>query len=120
MRKLIKILKISDLSVSQCQTLDIPYKNSIFELLVVCFAPDKIAAYLNHCPHTGVNLNWQQNQCFDYSQRYLACSVHGALFQPDDGKCIYGPCVGQSLVAVELIIENDSIFIDPNCIGEDL
>ena len=120
MQELIKILKISDLSVSQCRTLDIPYKNSILELLVVCFAPDKIAAYLNNCPHTWVNLNWQQNQCFDYSQRYLACSVHGALFQPDDGLCIYGPCVGQSLVAVELIIENDSIFIDSNCIGGDL
>ena len=116
---MIKILEISDLSVSQCRTLDIPHKGSILELLIVCYAPGKIAAYLNHCPHTGVNLNWQQNQCFDFSQQYLACSVHGALFQPDDGKCIYGPCAGQSLVSVELVIEDENICFDPNSIEKD-
>lgn len=119
MRELIKISDINDLSVSQCRTLDISYEDSIIELLLVCYAPGKIVAYLNHCPHTGVNLNWQQNQCFDFSQQYLACSVHGALFQPDDGKCIYGPCVGKFLVSVELVIEDESIFFDPKCIEKD-
>lgn len=113
-------MEICDLSVSQCRTLDISYNSSILELLLVCYAPGKIAAYLNHCPHTGVNLNWQPNQCFDFSQQYLACSVHGALFQPDDGKCIYGPCVGQSLDTVELVIKDGSIFIDPTSIEKDL
>lgn len=116
MKGLIKILKISDLSVAQCRTIEVSYKDSILELLVVCYAPDKIAAYLNQCPHTGVNLNWQQDQCYDYSQQYLACSVHGALFQPSDGLCIYGPCIGQSLVSVKIIMEGDSIFIDSNSI----
>lgn len=113
MQELIKILKMNELSVNQCRTLDIPYQNSILELLVVCYARDRIVAYLNHCPHTGVNLNWQQDQCFDFSKQYLACSVHGALFQPDNGKCIYGPCLGQSLVPVELIIVDGHIYIDP-------
>lgn len=119
MQELIKISEISELSVAQCRTLDVSYNDSIIELLLVCYAPGKIAAYLNHCPHTGVNLNWQQNQCFDSSLRYLTCSMHGALFQPDDGKCIYGPCIGQSLVPVELVITGESICFDPNCIGKD-
>jgi len=117
MTKLIKISEVSNLSAPQCQTLDISYQDSVFDILLVCYGSNQLAAYLNQCPHTGVNLNWQQNDCFDFSQRYLACSLHGALFQPDDGFCIYGPCREQSLLPVALVIEGDAIFIDPELLG---
>ncbi len=116
MSRLIKISERSSLSAPQCLTLDIPIQNTVhserLEILLVCYADNQLAAYLNRCPHTGVNLNWQPNQCFDFEQRYLACSLHGALFQPEDGFCVYGPCRGQGLQRVPLIIEGDEIFID--------
>jgi len=116
MSNLIKILEISDITVKQCRTLDVAYNNSVLELLLVCYAENELAGYLNSCPHTGVNLNWQPDQCFDYTEQYLSCSVHGALFQPDNGKCVYGPCNGQSLTPVELIIEANAVYIDSNVV----
>jgi len=107
----IKLSEIKDLNVSQCLTLDVSCENQVFDILLVCYSRGKFAAYLNRCPHTGVNLNWQPNQCFDFTEQYLVCSVHGALFQPDDGKCIYGPCLGQSLKSISLEIESGNIFI---------
>ncbi len=116
MSELIKIAEVNSLSAPQCRTLDIPIQNVVhngkIDILLVCYGDNQLVAYLNQCPHTGVNLNWQQDQCFDFEQRYLACSLHGALFQPEDGVCIYGPCRGQSLQSVPLIIEAGGIFID--------
>jgi len=60
-------------------------------------------AYRNHCPHTGVNLNWQPHQFFDYENRLLQCSLHGALFAPDTGLCIHGPCLGDSLQRLPVV-----------------
>ena len=57
----------------------------------------ELRAYLNRCPHTGVTLNWAENQFFDLQNEYIQCSLHGALFEPLSGKCIWGPCVGGQL-----------------------
>ncbi|MNW19712.1 hypothetical protein D3C71_2198200 [compost metagenome] len=32
--------------------------------------------------------------------RHIVCFAHGALFQPDNGFCLLGPCQGQSLQAL--------------------
>ena len=69
-------------------------------------------AYRNNCPHTGVTLNWLPNQFFDTGQEYLQCSLHGALFQPRDGLCIYGPCVGRHLSSLLVVWQGDMLTID--------
>ena len=69
-------------------------------------------AYINSCPHTGVNLEWQQDQFLDMDNMYIQCSTHDALFEIDSGECVAGPCVGDSLQAVELIIEDDQISVN--------
>ena len=69
-------------------------------------------AYINRCPHTGVNLEWQQDQFLDMDNMYIQCSTHDALFEIDSGECVAGPCVGDSLQAVELIIEDDQISVN--------
>lgn len=70
-------------------------------------------AYQNQCPHTGVNLNWQPNQFFDIDNKFLQCSTHGALFRPEDGYCVRGPCAGASLTPIPLKVENGNIYIEP-------
>jgi nitrite reductase/ring-hydroxylating ferredoxin subunit len=71
-----------------------------------------VYAYINSCPHTGVELDWLPNQFFDLDQRYLQCSMHGALFEPDSGLCIHGPCLGRSLAAVAVELRGEDIYID--------
>lgn len=112
----IKITEIKQFKPCQCLTLDVEYASNRLEILLVCYSRDKFAVYLNQCPHTGVNLNWQPDQCFDVSEQYLACSLHGALFQPVDGLCVYGPCLGQSLKKVAIEIEDGVLYILPDSI----
>ncbi len=69
----------------------------------------QVHGYLNRCPHTSVNLDWVPDQFLDISDQFIQCSTHGALFRIHDGYCIYGPCTGDSLTAVNLLIENEAV-----------
>jgi len=70
-------------------------------------------AYQNSCPHLGLSLNWQADQFLDDENAYIQCTVHGALFQIEDGLCVWGPCINQSLSPVPVHINNDGrIVID--------
>lgn len=66
-------------------------------------------AYINSCPHTGVSLDWQEDQFLDMDNMYIQCSTHDALFEIDSGACIAGPCVGDALQPVKLVIEQGLI-----------
>lgn len=59
-------------------------------------------AYLNICPHLGVELNWMPGRFMDSDNLFIQCSTHGALFKPADGECIAGPCQGDALTQLDL------------------
>jgi nitrite reductase/ring-hydroxylating ferredoxin subunit len=72
-------------------------------------------AYVNRCPHLGVELDWQPGEFFEETGLYLVCSTHGAIFEPSSGLCVAGPCRGARLrsIAVEeregrILIQEDS------------
>ena len=69
--------------------------------------------YRNSCPHVGSPLDWPENRFFDASGRSLMCGTHGAVFRPEDGVCIEGPCAGRALEPVALEVqEGDICWID--------
>lgn len=72
----------------------------------------EIHVYRNSCPHLGVELNWAGDVFFDLDETLLQCATHGALFLPDTGKCISGPCRGQHLEALTTRIDDDAIYVD--------
>ncbi|GAB1267225.1 Rieske (2Fe-2S) protein [Aurantivibrio infirmus] len=57
--------------------------------------------YLNRCPHVGLPLNWVADQFMDADGELIQCKSHGALFRIEDGQCVAGPCIGQSLQRIE-------------------
>ena len=59
-------------------------------------------AYLNRCPHRGVNLDWAPDRFLDWTGRMIQCATHGALFRTGDGYCVAGPCAGRSLTPLPL------------------
>ena len=61
-----------------------------------------VRAYVNRCPHSGTELDWQPGEFFEETGLYLICSTHGALFEPGSGLCIAGPCRGESLEALAI------------------
>jgi nitrite reductase/ring-hydroxylating ferredoxin subunit len=68
-------------------------------------------AYINSCPHTGANLDWQEDQFLDMDNMFIQCSTHDALFEIDTGACIAGPCIGDNLDAIDLVIEDGQISV---------
>lgn len=68
-------------------------------------------AYINQCPHTGVNLEWQEDQFLDLDKELIQCATHDALFAIDSGECLFGPCTGEFLKALPLSIEGDEIHL---------
>ena len=54
-------------------------------------------AYVNRCPHAGTPLDAWPNEFFTEDGRYLICATHGAVFAPDTGICVEGPCPGTRL-----------------------
>lgn len=80
------------------------------ELLVVRKG-SQVYVYANHCPHTGVSLNWMPDQFLDINSKYIQCSTHGALFGIEDGLCVRGPCVGRSLTAIPIMLEGTKVMV---------
>jgi nitrite reductase/ring-hydroxylating ferredoxin subunit len=58
--------------------------------------------YLNRCAHVPMELDWVEGQFFESSGLYLMCATHGAIYQPDTGKCVGGPCRGGRLRPVQV------------------
>lgn len=79
------------------------------EALLVNFEGQHFA-YINRCPHTGITLDWVNNQFFSSDNRYIMCATHGAVFEPPTGECIWGPCVGLSLQSVPVEIEEGRVY----------
>ena len=69
-------------------------------------------AYYNNCPHTGANLEWQEDQFLDLDKELIQCATHDALFMIDSGKCIAGPCTGELLRSIPISLVSDEIHLE--------
>lgn len=71
----------------------------------------EMRVYRNRCPHMGVHLHWMEHKFLDRSGQHIQCMTHGALFRPEDGFCIEGPCKGASLEALEHERVNGKLYV---------
>lgn len=69
-----------------------------------------LRAFANACPHQHTPLEIFPGKFFDAAGDYLVCSTHGARFEPANGLCVSGPCIGQSLKAITLIERDGALF----------
>ncbi|MCZ6566622.1 MAG: Rieske (2Fe-2S) protein [Gammaproteobacteria bacterium] len=82
------------------------------QLTIFVVKKDKqIFVYENSCPHTQGPLDWVPDNFLDGNQKFIMCANHGALFQINDGLCVYGPCKSQSLRALPFEIENGEVYL---------
>ncbi len=54
---------------------------------------------------------------WDDRGRHLVCNSHGALYQPEDGLCISGPCRGSHLREVPIVVRNGEVAVDTSSAG---
>jgi nitrite reductase/ring-hydroxylating ferredoxin subunit len=71
----------------------------------------EVRAFVNRCPHLGVELDWEPGEFFEEAKLYLVCSTHGAVFEPDTGLCTGGPCRGASLEPIPVAERPDGVCI---------
>lgn len=71
----------------------------------------RLYAYVNRCAHAGSPLDWWPNEFFSEDGRLLVCATHGALFEPDTGRCAGGPCGGGRLHRLPLSVEGDRVVV---------
>jgi nitrite reductase/ring-hydroxylating ferredoxin subunit len=102
-----------------CRLEDIEDPGSVALTLTTAGGPEDIFVvrrgtqawgYLNRCPHTGGPLDWVPGQFLDLDRKYIQCATHDALFGIADGVCIAGPCSGDRLTGVPLVIEAGDII----------
>lgn len=68
--------------------------------------------YQNRCPHASMPLNWAPDRFLDRDGELIICASHGALFQIENGRCVAGPCPGQSLTPIPFEIVDNQITLN--------
>jgi nitrite reductase/ring-hydroxylating ferredoxin subunit len=61
-------------------------------------------AYVNRCPHAGRQLNQAPDRFLTPDGKLIQCMAHGALFEKATGECVGGPCVGESLTRIDVVV----------------
>ena len=62
----------------------------------------RLRAYLNRCAHVAAEMDWQPGEFLDSDRRWILCSIHGASYEPADGRCVGGPCGRGKLIRLTM------------------
>lgn len=60
----------------------------------------KLFLYRDSCPHAASPMAWRKDEYLNRRRDRIVCFAHGAQFEIETGRCLLGPCLGQSLEAV--------------------
>jgi nitrite reductase/ring-hydroxylating ferredoxin subunit len=68
-------------------------------------------AYVNRCAHVGTPLDLWPNEFFTEDGCHLICATHGAVYRPDTGECIAGPCPGAFLTRLPVALDGENLVV---------
>lgn len=83
-----------------------PFASGRDTLLVVRWQ-GTLTAWRNRCPHLDVAMQYRKDRFMSGDGQHIVCFAHGALFRPDTGLCVLGPCLGQSLQPQALTVDDN-------------
>jgi nitrite reductase/ring-hydroxylating ferredoxin subunit len=75
-----------------------------FSIFVVRTADDQYVGYVNVCPHQGAWLNIGDGKFFSDDGQRLKCGRHKAEFEIETGLCVKGPCKGEAIEPLPLVV----------------
>jgi nitrite reductase/ring-hydroxylating ferredoxin subunit len=70
----------------------------------------KLIAWRNACPHRGYEgapMAWRKDAYLSKEGSHVICSGHGALFDPETGIGLHGPCKGLALESITITVTQD-------------
>jgi nitrite reductase/ring-hydroxylating ferredoxin subunit len=56
-------------------------------------------------------LDFVRYQFFTEDGRHLICLTHGAVYEPDSGLCVDGPCKGSSLYRLPVLVDQGEVVV---------
>lgn len=71
-----------------------------------------LRVFANVCRHQAVPLDLGGDSPMTDDGLHLLCHSHGAMYRPDDGYCVTGPCRGERLFAMRAREDGDAIVVD--------
>jgi nitrite reductase/ring-hydroxylating ferredoxin subunit len=71
-------------------------------------------AYLNRCAHVPIELDWVEGQFFESGKELLMCATHGAVYRPESGACVGGPCRGGRLRPIAVAEADGKVYWHPD------
>ncbi|MBL0090348.1 MAG: Rieske 2Fe-2S domain-containing protein [Ideonella sp.] len=74
----------------------------------------RVVAYVNRCAHVPVELDWQPGQFLDIDRRWILCTMHGAAYEPANGRCVGGPCGQGKLMPITTREEDGLVYWYPS------
>jgi nitrite reductase/ring-hydroxylating ferredoxin subunit len=87
------------------------FEDDPFASVIVTRLGDHVAAFRNKCPHAGYPLHRADGRIVVQEGGYLVCAAHGASFTLNDGACAGGPCNGDGLVRIGVVVRGGSVVV---------
>jgi nitrite reductase/ring-hydroxylating ferredoxin subunit len=78
--------------------------------VMLLFKNDRYYGYQNSCPHQGRRMDYAAGKFLISDSGTIVCPAHGAEFNPENGLCVNGPCLGESLKPIQLKTNEEDIF----------
>jgi nitrite reductase/ring-hydroxylating ferredoxin subunit len=80
------------------------------EAILTTLSDGTVAAWLNYCQHwTDVRLDTGDGAPMRDGE--ITCRRHAATFDPESGQCTFGPCEGAFLNDVDVVVEDDGVYL---------
>jgi nitrite reductase/ring-hydroxylating ferredoxin subunit len=73
-----------------------------------------VVCYINRCAHVPTEMDWQQGHFLDMDKRWILCSIHGAAYEPADGRCVGGPCGNGRLMQIATTEREGTVYWYPS------
>lgn len=103
MGPVIFLCRLEDLSDGDSRGFDPAQQGK--DTILVIRKGKQLYAYRDVCPHYGdTPLPWRKDAYLNGDHSRIVCSAHGAQFDISTGACTLGPCLGQSLQSVRVVI----------------
>lgn len=74
----------------------------------------QVVCYINRCAHVPTEMDWQEGQFLDMDKRWILCSIHGAAYEPADGRCVGGPCGNGRLMQIATTERAGTVYWYPS------
>ncbi len=74
----------------------------------------RVVGYINRCAHVPTELDWQPGEFLDNDRRWILCTIHGAAYEPADGRCVGGPCGRGRLLPVATEERDGQVYWYPS------